>query len=223
MESISGNNAYFDSLGLRTEAVEEAPASESDEFMTLMLAQIQNQDPMDPMDNGEFLTQLAQINSAGSLADLQSSTNDITEMLQSSQALQASSMVGRTVVVPSEHATLSGGKLAGSVAVPEVSDRVDVKIYNQDGVLVKTLDLGALDGGVEDFSWDGKDSDGNVLPNGQYEIKATAWYGSSSEALPTMANALVESVTIGVGGQGLALNLDGLGSWRMADVFQIHQ
>jgi len=223
MDSISGNSAYFDSLGLRSEPTKEEPASESDEFMTLMLAQIQNQDPMDPMDNGEFLTQLAQINSAGSLAELQSSSNDINEMLQSSQALQASSMVGRTVAVPSDMSALRGGKLAGSVGVPEVSDRVDVKIYDQGGALVKTLDLGALEGGIADFSWDGKDSDGNTLPDGQYEMKATAWYGSSSEALPTMANALVESVTIGRGGEGLALNLDGLGSWKMADVFQIHQ
>lgn len=224
MESVTNSSAYLDSLGLGAKPEVEKVASKSDEFLTLMLAQIENQDPLEPMDNGEFLTQLAQIEAAGGIADLQQSTNDVVNALQSSQALQASSMVGRSVVVPSEVSSLSSGRLGGSVAVAEEADRVDVRIYNASGSLVKTIDLGALPKGVADFSWDGTDENGNSLPDGQYEIKSTAWYSSgSTEALSTMASARVESVTIGGGSQGIALNLDGLGSWRMADVLQIQQ
>ncbi|VAW87201.1 Flagellar basal-body rod modification protein FlgD [hydrothermal vent metagenome] len=224
MDNVTNSNAYLEGLGLGANPKAEKPASKSDEFLTLMLAQIQNQDPLKPMDNGEFLTQLAQIETAGGIADLQQSTNDVVNALQSSQALQASSMVGRSVVVPSDVSNLSNGRLGGSVAVVDAADRVEVKIYSESGSLVKTIDLGALPKGIADFSWDGKDENGNSLPDGQYEMKSTAWYSSGvTEALPTMANARVESVTIGGGSQGIALNLDGLGSWRMADVLQIHQ
>ncbi len=224
MENVTGSSAYLEGLGLGARPKVEEPASKSDEFLTLMLAQIQNQDPLKPMDNGEFLTQLAQIETAGGIADLQRSTNDVVNALQSSQALQASSMVGRSVVVPSDVSSLSNGRLGGSVAVYEEADRVEVKIYSESGSLVKTIDLGSLLKGIADFSWDGTDESGNSLPDGQYEIKSTAWYSSGvTEELPTMAIARVESVTIGGGSQGIALNLDGLGSWRMADVLQIHQ
>ncbi|MCF6219108.1 MAG: flagellar hook assembly protein FlgD [Gammaproteobacteria bacterium] len=224
MENITSSSAYLESLGLgATPKSEEAP-SKSDEFLTLMLAQIENQDPLEPMDNGEFLTQLAQIEAAGGIADLQVSFDSMANTLQSSQALQASSMVGRNVVVPSDTSSLRNGNLSGAVGLADAAERVDVKIYNESGSLVRTLDLGALSGGISSFSWDGKDAEGNVLPDGQYEIKSTAWYSSGvTEQLPTMANATVESVTIGSGSQGIALNLDGLGSWRMADVLQIHQ
>ncbi len=222
MEGVS-NNTYLESLGLRTSPTQKASMSESDQFLHLMLAQIQNQDPMQPMENGEFLSQLAQFNMAGGVAELQKSFSEVASTLQSNQALQASSMVGRTVVVPSEMGSLSNGSMTASVAVPQEADRVDVKIYDENGVLVKTLNLGPSKGGIEEFEWNGVGADGNDLPDGQYEIKATAWYGGNSEAVPTMASALVESVTIGTGGQGIALNLEGLGSWRMADVLQIRQ
>jgi len=132
--------------------------------------------------------------------------------------------VGRRVVVPSDVSSLSDGRLGGSVAVAEEADRVEVKIYSESGSLVRTMDLGSLPQGIAAFNWDGKDEDGNSLPDGQYEIKSTAWYSSgATEALSTMASARVESVTIGGGSQGIALNLDGLGSWRMSDVLQIQQ
>ncbi len=224
MESITSSSAYLDSLGLGAKPEVEEAESKSDEFLTLMLAQIENQDPLDPMDNGEFLTQLAQIEAAGGIADLQQSTNDVVNALQSSQALQASSMVGRSVVVPSDVSNLNNGRLGGSVAVAEEADRVDVRIYNASGSLVRTIDLGAQPQGVAGFSWDGTDESGTSLPDGQYAIESTAWYSSgTTEALSTMASARVESVTIGGGSQGIALNLDGLGSWRMSDVVQIQQ
>ncbi len=224
MENITSSSAYLASLGLGATPKSEEPASKSDEFLTLMLAQIENQDPLEPMDNGEFLTQLAQIESAGGIADLQKSFDNMANTLQSNQALQASSMVGRNVVVPSDTSVLRSGNLSGAVGLADDAERVDVKIYNESGSLVRTLDLGALSGGISSFSWDGTDAEGNALPDGQYEIKSTAWYsGGATEQLPTMANATVESVTIGSGSQGIALNLDGLGSWRMADVLQIHQ
>lgn len=222
MEGVT--NSYIDNLGLRTKPVEQEKMSESDQFLHLMLAQIQNQDPMKPMENGEFLSQLAQMNMASGVSDMKESFSGMAETLQSNQALQASSMVGRTVVVPSENAPLANGKLQGAVALPEDANKIDVRIYSQEGVLVNTVKMGATSSGLIEFSWNGKDASGNNLPEGEYEIKATATYSNGlSESVPTVANAVVESVTIGRGGQGLALNLDGLGSWRMSDVLQIHQ
>jgi len=222
MEGVTNN--YIENLGLRTKAVEQEKMSESDQFLHLMLAQIQNQDPMKPMENGEFLSQLAQMNMASGVSDMKTSFDSVAETLQSNQALQASSMVGRTVVVPSENAPLANGKMEGAVALPEDANKVEVRLYSQEGVLVNTIKMGATPAGLAEFKWSGTDASGKKLPDGEYEIKATAIYSNGlSESVSTVANAVVESVTIGRGGQGLALNLDGLGSWRMSDVLQIHQ
>ncbi len=224
MDSVSNNNVNFEQIGLRTNPVNEEELSEADEFMVLLLAQIENQDPMEPMENGEFLSQLAQINTASGIADLQTSFDKAAESLQSNQALQASSMVGRSVVIPSDISPLSNGKLAGAVVVPEGATQVDIKIYNLEGVLAKSINLGALDEGINDFEWNGIADNGQLMPEGEYEMRASVRFENGlSEAAQTMANAVVESVTIGSGGQGLALNLDGLGSWKMSDVIQIHQ
>lgn len=221
MEGVSN---YIENLGLRTKPVEKEAMSDSDQFLHLMLAQIKNQDPMKPMENGEFLSQLAQMNMASGVSEMKESFSSVAETLQSNQALQASSMVGRTVVVPSESAPLVNGKLQGAIALSEDVTKAEVRIYSQEGVLVNTIKMGANASGLTEFNWNGKDQNGNLLPDGEYEVKATAWFDNGlSESVPTVANAVVESVTIGRGGQGLALNLDGLGSWRMSDVLQIHQ
>jgi len=220
MESIN-NTQHFDSLGLATKTPDKKEKTDEDQFLQLMLAQMKNQDPFKPMENGQFLSQLAQFSTVSGINEMNESFQTIAGSLQSNQALQASSMVGRSVVVPAENSYLSASGMRGAVQVDELVESVIVRITDQSGQVIRQVDLGPQEPGQVDFLWDGKGADGQQYPPGVYGISADSRLGQRSEALQTFANTSVESVTIGKGGQGLTLNLTGIGSYGMSDVKQI--
>jgi flagellar basal-body rod modification protein FlgD len=141
--------------------------------------------------------------------------------MQSAQALQASSLVGRSVLLPGTSAALAqGGNLSGAVELAAGASSVAVEIYDAGGQLVQRLDLGAQPAGLAKFSWDGTTASGTTAAPGQYTVKAVAGDGGQSASVPTLIAAKVESVTLG-GPQGLQLNLAGLGPVSLNDVKQI--
>lgn len=193
-----------------------------DAFLRLMITQLKNQNPLEPLKNQEFLSQLSQFTTASGVQDLKKSFDSLGDALQSNQALQASSLVGRSVVVPSDRGFLpQGGSLAGIVDVPEPVGNLRVSIYNAAGEVVKTMDLGMQPAGQAKFAWNGLDSAGRSQVSGSYRFTAEANFNGKSYQFDTYAQAPVESVTIGRNGQGLVLNLGGLGSVNMSSVAQI--
>jgi flagellar basal-body rod modification protein FlgD len=191
------------------------------QFFELMLTQLKNQDPLKPLQNGEFLAQLAQFSTVQGIQKLQESFGQFTAGMQSAQALQASSLVGRSVLLPGTSAALAqGGNLSGAVELAAGASSVAVEIYDAGGQLVQRLDLGAQPAGLAKFSWDGTTASGTTAAPGQYTVKAVAGDGGQSASVPTLIAAKVESVTLG-GPQGLQLNLAGLGPVSLNDVKQI--
>ncbi|TBW59089.1 flagellar hook assembly protein FlgD [Marinobacter halodurans] len=192
------------------------------EFMELMIAQLNNQNPLKPQENGDFLAQLAQFSSLEEMQGISDSVQDVAGQFRSTQALQASAMVGRTVMVPSQTAILgASGEVKGSVEVPAATSSLRVDVLNTSGELVRQLDLGSATAGQKSFSWDGKDANGNDLPEGTYQLKANAGYTSGTEQLGTMISANVDSVSLGTSGK-VTLNLAGMGSVGLSDVRQIN-
>ncbi|MEQ5833487.1 flagellar hook assembly protein FlgD [Marinobacter sp. NFXS9] len=192
------------------------------EFMELMIAQLNNQNPLKPQENGDFLAQLAQFSSLEEMQGISDSVQDVTGQFRSTQALQASAMVGRSVMVPSQTAVLgASGDVNGAVEVPASTSSLRVDVLNSSGELVRQLDLGPATAGQSSFSWDGKDGDGNDLPEGTYLLKANASYTSGTEQLSTMIGANVDSVSLGTSGD-ITLNLAGMGSVGLSDVRQIN-
>ncbi|KAA1173860.1 flagellar hook assembly protein FlgD [Marinobacter salinexigens] len=192
------------------------------EFMELMLAQLKNQNPLEPQDNGDFIAQLAQFSSLEEIQNLSSTVDDAMGQFRSSQALQASAMVGKTVLAPSGVGILgSEGEVTGTIQVPASTGGVKLNVLNSSGELVRQLDLGASEPGVLSFSWDGTDGNGNSLPQGPYSIVASGSYSGGSEQLSTMVSANVDSVSLGQDGS-ITLNLAGLGSLALSDVKQIN-
>ena len=178
------------------------------EFLKLMVTQLKNQDPFKPMENGDFIAQMAQFSSVSGLADLQQSFEKLATSMQSNQALQASSLVGRSVMVPSESAVLSsGGSVTGAIDLPTSSGQVMLAISDEAGQLVRRIDLGSRQAGEVAFNWDGLTSDGQQAPAGRYFMTAAAVFDGEAVALETLVSASVESVTLGNNGSGLALNL----------------
>ncbi|MEM7406011.1 MAG: flagellar hook assembly protein FlgD [Pseudomonadota bacterium] len=191
------------------------------DFLRLMTAQLEAQDPFNPQDSGEFLSQLAEFGTVSGIQDLQDSFTDLSNSLQSLQALQASTLVGRSVLLNQSSARLdSGGTITGDVAAG-AANNVTVSVLNAAGVLVhqETLDVGA--DGSAPFSWDGTGFDGTTQPAGVYQVSAQGTLAGEPVALEARTVATVDSVSIGAGGIGLTLNIAGLGSVNATDVLEI--
>ncbi|WP_372963971.1 flagellar hook assembly protein FlgD [Marinobacter sp.] len=193
-----------------------------DAFMELMLAQMKNQNPLEPQDNGDFISQLAQFSSLEEMQNLTGTVDDVAGQFRSSQALQASAMVGKTVLAPSGVGILgSKGEITGTINVPASTGGLRLSVMSQSGELVRQIDMGSSAAGVVSFRWDGADGNGNPLPPGPYQIIAQGSYPSGPEQLETMVSANVDSVSLGNGGT-ITLNLAGMGSIALADVKQIN-
>ena len=193
-----------------------------DAFMKLMLAQMLNQDPTAPMTNGQFITQMAQFETATGMQDLQKSFANLSSTLQSNQALQASALVGREVLAPGNTAALvSGGSISGQVNLPSDTTRLMVNIYDSSGQLVRNLPLGGQSSGIVQFRWDGLNDGGQAAPVGNYTVRIEAQLQGQSQALQPMLAAKVESVSLGSGIQDTQLNLVGHRAISLADVTKI--
>jgi flagellar basal-body rod modification protein FlgD len=192
------------------------------DFLTLMLAQLKNQDPTSPVDSNTFLSQLASLSQVQGITQLNTSFSALSNSLVSNQAMQASSLLGHQALVGSTTATLAGAAVTGAVQIPQTTSDAVLNISDSSGALVRQIDLGANSSGLANYSWDGKKADGSQAPPGTYKLSAQyAGAASGSTAATTYVNGTVQSVTMGAGTTGLTLNVSGLGSVPFANVLQI--
>jgi flagellar basal-body rod modification protein FlgD len=220
MNTIDDSGVY-QALGLSPTAAPKKDSLGQDEYLKLMVTQLQNQDPFKPMESGDFLGQIAQFGTVSGISDLQKSFSEFSASLYSNQALQASGLVGRTVLAPSGSGDLPpGGVLSGAVDLPASSNAVTVNVYTQNGELVRRIPLGPQASGLAQFQWDGLAQDGTAMPAGKYLISAEAAIDGSNRAVDTLVSASVQSVSLG-GAKGLLLNLAGAGTLDFASVRQI--
>lgn len=193
-----------------------------EDFLTLMITQFQNQDPFEPMDNGQFLGQLAQFSTVSGIDSLNESFTGLSGSLLDEQALQASSLVGRSVLAVSDEGYFSGeSSLSGAVELGSSVNNVQIDITNSNGELVRRLDLGQQASGLIDFAWDGRNADGESMPSGTYKISARVSSGALTENIPTLIRADIESVTLGQFGGQMSLNTDGGRQLALAQIYQI--
>lgn len=215
----------YNSLGLATASpqTQQKQTLGQEQFLKLLTTQLTHQDPMKPMENGEFLGQMAQFSTVSGIQDLQASFKDFAASISSDQALQAASLVGRYVSAPSGQALLSaGGEVSGDYELPDSSSSVTLKIINpQTGETVRDLSLGAQSAGTNAFVWDGLDNDGLLANPGVYTVQAEAQIDGTNTALSTNIKSKVQSVTMGSGSGGLQVNLTGLGAVKFNQIKQI--
>ena len=217
------NNTLLNELGLskKPEAKDKNELGQ-DAFMQLMMAQLQNQDPFKPLESGEFLSQIAQFTQVSGIQNLEASFGQLSESLVSNQALQASALVGRSVLVPSESGVLPAGDvMKGSVEVTSSVADMAVGIYDGAGQLIKRINLGQQGEGLVSFQWDGKTDQGSQAAAGVYTVRAEGLRGNESVSLQTYAQVKVDSVTLNKQGGGITLNTAGLGSTEFSSVKQI--
>ncbi len=221
MNSVQETNVY-ESLGLglgKTPAKDNSKLGQA-EFLKLMTAQLKHQDPTKPLSNSEFLGQIAQFSTVSGIQELQGSFGQLANAMQSNQILQASSLVGRSVLAPSKQGVLpKDGALNGTVDLASSTSGLSVGIFNSKGVLVHVLEMGPQPAGLVRFSWDGVADNGQQVAPGSYFIKAEAVVDGKPQDMDTYVNAKVESVSIGK--NGLSLNLGGVGSVELSKIKQI--
>jgi flagellar basal-body rod modification protein FlgD len=187
-----------------------------------MTTQLKNQDPFAPMESGEFLGQMAQFGTVNGISDLQDSFKELASSLYSNQALQASSMVGKSALVTGQSGHFDGtNSVEGGVNLPSSVTDLKITITGIGGNIIKQMDMGIQPSGVANFSWDGTDSNGNKMPEGSYNIVAQATINGSNTALETLVEGVVESVTLGAGGAGLTFNIKGIGTATFDDIKQV--
>ena len=193
------------------------------DFLKLLTTQLQAQDPTNPMDNSQFVSQLAQFSQLASMQDLNTSVNNlsgqITSSLQTSQVLGSVGLVGRHVLVPSASLSYAGSAVSGAVGVTNTAADVQLVVKDGSGKVVRTLDLGAQQSGLASFSWDGTDDSGNPVPAGDYSITAADQGGA---ALSTYADGTVSGVGYGGSDVGTYVQVSGVGGVPLSAIAQIN-
>jgi flagellar basal-body rod modification protein FlgD len=223
MMSTTIDTDVINKLGLSTPAPKKDQGELlQEDFLKLMTTQLKNQDPFKPMESGEFLGQIAQFGAVSGIEGLQKSFNALAASMGSNQALQATSLVGRSVTIETGFAKLGNeGELSGSIDLPYNSNNLKLDVMGPGGQLLRKIDLGANNAGSVPFNWDGLMEDGRKAPPGNYVIRASANIGGETVALSTYVDAKVESVSMGGLGQEPLLNLAGYGSLEFGQVKQV--
>jgi flagellar basal-body rod modification protein FlgD len=194
-------------------------AAAQDRFMTLLVTQMKNQDPLNPLDNAQVTSQLAQLSTVTGIDKLNTTLEALQGSYQSSQSLQAASMIGHGVMAPGSKVNLTSGKALFGIDVTEPADNVNVTIRDASGKAVREIALGAQEVGMLPLAWDGATDSGKPAADGMYTFEVTATRaGQKSAATPLMFGQVA---SVSTGAQGLKLSLPNIGEVNFSDVRQI--
>jgi flagellar basal-body rod modification protein FlgD len=188
-------------------------------FITLLVTQMKNQDPLNPMDNAQVTSQMAQLSTVTGINTLNSSLNSLISSVQTGQSYQASSMIGHNVLVAGSAVNTSGSGGNLGVDLPVDADNVSVTIKDSAGNSIRTLALGAQSAGTLPISWDGITDTGSVAPTGSYQFAVTATKAGQSVQADSLVYAQVMSISNNT--SGIKLNLSNLASVGTGDVKEI--
>ena len=193
-----------------------------EDFFSLLSQQLAYQDPFKPVDNSEMIAQMASFTTAEGITKMGSEFGGMSDILTSSQALQASSLVGKKVLTPGNQAYLAEtGNASGSFDSKTGASNVMINVTDAKGSVVRSMSLGDVPPGKQRFEWDGLDSQGNRAKAGEYKLQAAGLIDGKGEQIKTESYAHVESVSLGGGQMGVSLNLQGLGGIKLSDAIEI--
>jgi flagellar basal-body rod modification protein FlgD len=211
---VSSSTAALNNLTSGSGTVSDATAAQ-DRFLKLLVAQLNNQDPMNPMDNAQMTSQMAQINTVTGINKLNETMSNMVSQLLSTQILQSASMVGHNVLLAGNTLSVSKGVAAGAVDIGASADSVSVEIQSPGGQVLDTFNLGAKSAGRHEFTWDASAYQGQTV-----KIAVKASMGGKSVSATPMAVDTIQSVSNESG--TLKLNLTNGASVSYTDVAAIY-
>jgi flagellar basal-body rod modification protein FlgD len=209
------------SLPQQSGAVAQKNVLGKDDFLKLLIAQLSNQDPLQPVDNQAFIGQLAQFSSLEQLQGVSSRLDTLLQTIGSSNQTSTASMVGRSVTYDTDGVDLVAGTPPSLQANLEAAGSVTAVIQDSSGRAVRTIETGAHAAGSFDLGWDGRDGNDNALPSGRYTVtlSATASDGSAV-TVGAQSRGVVKGVSLAGGATQLMV---GSSLVNMSDVVQITQ
>jgi flagellar basal-body rod modification protein FlgD len=194
-----------------------------EDFLSLLTKQLSQQDPFKPVSNDQMIAQMASFATVDGIGKMNSQFESLNSSMTSNQALQASSLVGRDVLVPGAAGVKQdNAAMAAMVKLAQPIDNLFVRVENEAGQLVRTFEVGAKPAGDTRVLWDGNDENGNPMPAGKYNVKASGLVEGESQEFPVSTYANVNSVLLGKGDGNVLLNLAGFESpVRLAEVLEV--
>jgi len=199
-----------------TKAAADDPESK---FLKLLVAQLKNQDPLNPVDNAQMTSQMAQISTVTGIDKLNSTLQSMATSFNASQSLQASSMIGRNVLVPGSDLQLQDGAAQGGVSLAQPVDKLTVSILGPSAQVLHKVDLGPQAAGVVNFQWDGVTDSGATAVPGGYSFKLEALQAGNKVDALALTLGRVTGVTQGA--SGTMLNVNGMAPVAVSDVKQV--
>ena len=220
MTTVSGStdNPYA-GYGLGVDNPSRKAALGQADFLRLMTEQLKNQDPLKPLDNAQFLGQLAQFSTVQGIDQMNTAMGAMASVMENDQALRAAALVGHEALVDASSLGLAAGKGVNGEIVATSAGPVQVEVVDGSGQVVRRMTVDAPSAGNVAFRWDGRDDNGDATPAGTYTVRATAGTGDNAEALAVRVAAHIDSVSIEA--SGLVLTLAGLGSVPLSTVRRI--
>ena len=200
----------------------DSAVGSQDYFLKLLVAQMNNQDPLNPMDSAQMTSQLAELNTVQGINKVSTQLDSLLGDVGASQSLQASSLVGKDVLVPGATIDLQNNQGVAGVNLTANADSVQITIKDSSGATVHTADLGAQSAGLVNFVWDGSTDAGTTAAAGGYSFTVTATTGTAKTAVAadTLSTGIVSSVTPGSNGGSVFVN--GVGTIALSSIKQIY-
>lgn len=215
----TASQALLDSVNGKKNTAKGSVDDAQDRFMTLLVTQMKNQDPLNPMDNAQVTSQMAQLSTVTGIDKLNNTLESLIGSVQTGQSYQASSMIGHNVLVSGNEVRTNGAGGYFGVDLPIGADKLTVTIKDSAGSTVRTIALGAQEAGTLPLSWDGFADDGSVAKAGSYKFDVTATTSGQSVAADGLSYAQVMSISNNA--SGIKLNLSNLASVSTSDVKEI--
>lgn len=194
--------------------------ADQDKFMTLLITQLKNQDPMNPMDNAQMTSQLAQLNTVTGINKMNETLNSLKADYQASANLAATNLINHGVLVEGSQLTLADGKSLFGIEMGSRADTVEVEIRASGGKVVQTVTLKNVDAGVVPLTWDGKLPDGTTAANNTYTMNIKATRGTEQlKDAKTLQFGTIASISTGA--SGVKLNIPSVGQVTMDAIKQV--
>jgi flagellar basal-body rod modification protein FlgD len=191
----------------------------SQRFLTLLVSQLQNQDPLNPLDNAQITSQLAQLSTVTGVNKINDTLAALSSSLDANQYMQSANLVGHDVVVTGNQVQVTDGAGRLGYALKADADAVTVTIKDAAGAVVRTIDAGGGKADVHFVDWDGKDNAGKAVADGAYTFEVTA----TAQKASVTATALTVGHVSGLipGSSGGQLQLGVLGRIDLSQVVEI--
>ena len=228
MDTVSGSNP-LDNIRWQ----QETTTPEADEnrgmltqadFFALLTQELSHQDPTKPVENNEMISQMTAFSTTDGVSNLNDQFTNFAASMSSSQALQASSLVGRSVLVDDNVFGMEEGEeVKGKLITDKPASNVNIYVENVAGEIIQTVPVGSVQAGDFTFTWDGNGSDGEPAPEGAYRFRVAGLVDGEANELQAMTYRKVDSVTLAGSGGNILLNLNGGSSMKLSDVVEVTQ